>query len=339
MSQTIVSITSIPSVGATFVDWSIQFLSGQTKHYYAKDNCWIDLVDNPVVNDNAHNYKKNHPDGINQTIEILENFSQQKDGLFTFYPTATKYNTAYKQLTQCNETQLMDYIRDDFQKIFELCSQKTKLIFIDSSPEISLYHIRMRRLGNLLFKEGQNGDAEELQQEVDNYFFKDSFDHFNSNNKWDIRERRALNLRPYNVSIGSISDIKINFSLPHLWIDSRSLWTLGDVTLKKIMNYIGLSIDPERFKQWLPVYQQWARRQLEILDFCHELPHIIDSIVNNWDYQLGDLLFEQEVAIQHFLIYKHNLNLKTWQLEKFPTNTKDLHKLLETNIHSVPVIY
>ena len=98
-------------------------------------------------------------------------------------------------------------------------------------------------------------------------------------------------------------------------------------------------MDPQRFNQWLPIYQQWASRQLKILDFCHEVSHIIDSIVNNWDYQLGDLSFEQEVVIQHYLIYKHNLNLKTWQLEKFPSNTKDLHKLLETNTHSVPVIY
>ena len=339
MSQTIVSITSIPSVGATFVDWSIQFLSGQTRHYYAKDDCWIDLVSNPVANNTAHNYKKNHPDGIDQTVEILEKISQQSCGLFTFYPTAIKYNTAYNQLNVDNKSQIVDYIRDDFQKVFKLCSQKTKLIFIDSSPEISLYHIKMRRLGAFLFKEDENGNPEELQQEVDDHFFKESFDHFSSNHKWDIRERRALNLRPYNVGIGSVSDIKINFSLPHLWIDSRSLWTLGDLTLKKIINYIGLSIDPERFKQWLPVYQQWARCQLEILDFCHELSHIIDSIVNNWDYQLGDLSFEQEVAIQHFLIYKHNLNLKTWQLENFPSNTKDLHKLLETNMHSVRVIY
>jgi hypothetical protein len=331
-------VVSLQPVGATFVDWSIQFLSGQTRYYYAKDNCWIDLVNNPVANDNAHNYKKNHPNGIDQTVEILEKISQQSGELFTFYPYAIKYNTVYNRLNAADKSQIVDYIRDDFQKIFELCSQKTKLIFIDSNPEISLYHIKMRRDGAFLLKEGQNGTAEEIQQEIDDHFFKKSFDHFSSN-KWDIRERRALNLRPYNINIGSAADIKINFGLPHLWIDSRSLWTLGDLTLKKIMDYVGLSIDPERFKQWLPVYQQWAHRQLEILDFCHELPHIIDSIVNNWDYQLGDLSFEQEVVIQHCLIYKHNLNLKTWQLEKFPSNTKALHKLLETNIHSVPVIY
>ena len=44
----------------------------------------------------------------------------------------------------------------------------------------------------------------------------------------------------------------------------------------------------------------------------------------------------QEAFIQHELIYKHNLNLKTWQLEKF-TNTQQLHNLLETNTHPLGI--
>ena len=39
------------------------------------------------------------------------------------------------------------------------------------------------------------------------------------------------------------------------------------------------------------------------------------------------------------LIYKYGLNLKTWQLEKFPNNTKQLHELLEENIHPIEKIY
>ena len=40
------------------------------------------------------------------------------------------------------------------------------------------------------------------------------------------------------------------------------------------------------------------------------------------------------------IIYKHNLGLKTWQLEKFPANTQDLHTLLESNtLHNLDDIY
>jgi hypothetical protein len=71
-----------------------------------------------------------------------------------------------------------------------------------------------------------------------------------------------------------------------------------------------------------------------LLEFCYNYKHIVDSVVNNWYYQI-DLTFEQEVVIQHCLIYQHNLNLKTWELTKFPSNTQDLHKLLEPNIHPI----
>ena len=47
----------------------------------------------------------------------------------------------------------------------------------------------------------------------------------------------------------------------------------------------------------------------------------------------------QEAIVQHILIYKYNLNLKNWQLKKFPDNTQDLHKLLETNIHPTKILY
>ena len=48
----------------------------------------------------------------------------------------------------------------------------------------------------------------------------------------------------------------------------------------------------------------------------------------------------RESTIQHVLIYKHGLTLKSWGLEKFPNNTQDLHLLLEPNIyHEVEDIY
>jgi hypothetical protein len=69
-----------------------------------------------------------------------------------------------------------------------------------------------------------------------------------------------------------------------------------------------------------------------LLQFEYNYKHIVESIVNNWSYPI-DLTFDQEIVIQHCLIYHYGLNLKTWQLEKFPNNTQDLHKLLEPNIH------
>ena len=61
---------------------------------------------------------------------------------------------------------------------------------------------------------------------------------------------------------------------------------------------------------------------------------IIESILkNNYiDLTKFNLDIVQEATIQHELLYKHNLNLKTWQLEKF-MDSKQLHSLLEPNIY------
>jgi hypothetical protein len=77
------------------------------------------------------------------------------------------------------------------------------------------------------------------------------------------------------------------------------------------------------------------------LNFCWNIDNICESIVNNYYLDIGayNLDFWQEAILQHILIYKYKLNLKNWQLEKFPTNTQALHKLLEPNIHPTEILY
>ena len=150
-------------------------------------------------------------------------------------------------------------------------------------------------------------------------------------NVWDLREQMALNLRPFDLSrIEFVPDQHLSY----LWINSIDLWTRTPQVIEKIMKYLQLPVGKEQWDQWLPVCLNWQKIQLDILEFCFNQPHIVKAIVNNWDYEI-DLTFEQEVIIQHCLIYQHGLNLKTWQLERFPCNTRDLHILLEPNTHQV----
>jgi hypothetical protein len=72
------------------------------------------------------------------------------------------------------------------------------------------------------------------------------------------------------------------------------------------------------------------------------IDYICHAIVNNFSFDLSDydLTLWDEAIIQHLLIYKYGLTLKAWGLEKLPTNTKDIHKLLEKNVyHKVDDIY
>ena len=351
-------------MGCTFIDWSIHFLSGQTTFFNAIDNQWIELTSDPLTQHNAHNHKKNHPRGRIETGNVLDKFDQHATGVFTVYPqlldireqlfriharkTATPISNQIPDILNSildknnhnldENKKILEYQEQDYVELFNMCSQRnTKIIYIDSNPEIDLYYTTRRFKGNLLFGNNKPGaQSNELTTtEFEKYFFGQSIAAYSElTDIWDIRERRALNLRPLQRKRAIL-----DFGLPHLWIDSRSFWTLGESYMHKILTYVGLPVNPDRLNRWLPIYAKWQKIQLTHLDFCHTLPHMIESIVNNWDYSLVDLTFDQEIVIQHFLIYKHNLNLKTWQLSKFPDNAKDLHALLEPNIHLVESIY
>ena len=132
---------------------------------------------------------------------------------------------------------------------------------------------------------------------------------------------------------------RFDFTKSHFYAESESMWYDGKITIEQLMKFLNIPIDKTLWDRWVDVYNKWQQLQLEILKFGINFDHIINSIVNNWYYEIGNLTFELEVIIQHYLIYKHGLNLKTWQLEKFPSNTQDLYKLLEPNIHPVPSIY
>ena len=101
------------------------------------------------------------------------------------------------------------------------------------------------------------------------------------------------------------------------------------------MNQLAIPLQWDRWDHWQTVYQNWQQINYRCVKFQYELDHIVEAIVNNWSYPLLELSFLQEVMIQHELLYKHGLNIKNWQLERFPDNTQKLHQLLEINHHQL----
>jgi hypothetical protein len=187
--------------------------------------------------------------------------------------------------------------------------------------------------------------VDEVKKDVLNIFFntKDNIgwgDKFNNLPIWDQREFIALNIRPYDRTTLDY-DQKINFSKPHFYLDSMDWWLNGEDKILEILSYLKLKLNTARYKKWIKVYRTWQKKQLKILNFCWNLDYICNSIVNNHylDISSYNISMWEEAIIQHIMIYKYNLNFKSWQLDKFPSNTQDLHKLLEPNIHATDILY
>lgn len=336
-------ISSRRSVGCTFFDWSMHFLSGQDWFYKTSQQQWIPLCQDPVQELNAHGHQKNHPAGataISQQLDTLLLLSQ--DQTYSLYPTTMKRADAARELDITvesiglgdNHQKVIQHINNDFDRIFKICYEKNvPLIYVAEDPTVALYHINLRSLSVGLVSDKPYASVTEAKQDLQKIFFSDSkktWEELGLNEVWDLREQQALDTRPFQEQYCN-TDTMV---WPHLWVNCQDLWIRGEATAIKMLGYLQLQLDHDRLLAWRPIYAKWQMKQLKSLEFCNNYKHIVDCIVNNWYYEI-DLTFEQEVVIQHCLIYQHNLNIKTWQLTKFPTNTQDLHKLLEPNVHTI----
>lgn len=329
----IVCSTSVCPVGCTFLDWSLHYLSGKT-HFYHYNLGLIPLVDNPVQmqQHNAHAHCKNHPAGLEATqhcVEILSN----TENFATLYPVAPHVDKIRAKLPGLDITAYQQLRKQEYQDTMHWLSQQgIKIIFVSLNDSLQLYSIyQPRDLTNHWTNEKFNG-----KKDIWNYFartfFGDSLETFQSQNLndiWDMREFYALNLRPMDQYSSAV-----NLDFDHHWIDSQELWFNGKHSIPDIMSKLNIELDKNRYEPWCRVFEQWQTSQIKLLQFQWQCTHIVDSVINDWSFDI-DLTFEQEVVIQHLLIYKHNLNLKTWQLSKFPNNTKLLHQLLEPNQHQL----
>lgn len=335
-------ISSPRSVGCTFFDWSIHFLSGQEKFYRIKDGEWIPLAMDPLQENNAHGHLKNHPNGFLNVQKYIDHvLAQSQDYLYSMYPTPSLVFNAANDLgipvdqigSLHNQSTINQHKENEFNQIFELCHQhNVKFIYVGDHPSVQLYYLTNRSNLPKITTGQLAATAEEIKQEHQQVFFNNSINTWNQQmlvDIWDQRERQALDTRPFHYSVGKFNGM----TAPHLWLNCQELWHNGEQAASKMLQYLELELVPSRLTAWQPIYAKWQKKQLQLLEFNFNCQHIVDSIVNNWYYEI-DLTFDQEVVIQHCLIYQHNLNLKTWQLTKFPNNTQDLHKLLEPNTHS-----
>ena len=107
--------------------------------------------------------------------------------------------------------------------------------------------------------------------------------------------------------------------------------------MQRVMLQLGQPIQQDRLPQWQVAYRDWQASQFDIIKFGWYLPHIIESIVKGYNFDLSSIRMDLfcEAVIQGILIQDHNLNLKCYGLEKFPSNTLELHQLLKKNTHNI----
>ena len=307
----IVAFTGLSGTGCTFAEWSLHFLSGQNNYYNIESAQLIPLSNNPVGRHNAHGHKKNHPIGLAAGKHAIEQLTPLKTAL------SSVYNAGNSQLT-------MQELQQELANVWQYNhSQGVQQVYIRADKKFNLRNLTSRAVAF-------DATDEQVQTKTKAYYGE-----YSAVNSWDLREHMALDLRPFIKE--SPMDL-LDLTVPHHCIDTRELLYHGEEAMHSLLVRLELAVDSTRLGAWQPVYRQWQALQQARDRFAINLEHILNAIVHGWDYPI-DLTFEQEVVVQHCLIYQFGLNIQTWNLTNFPDNTQKLHLLLETNKHNVLGLY
>lgn len=328
--MSITGILTDPGIGGTFLDWTIHYLAGHNTVYNTVTESWHTLPDNPLTETNSHNFKPNQPANITEFRSIINKLT----ALNSTEPQTIYFHT----LSDNNLTTNLEQYKIDTKTAITECTQHTnKIIRVALSKHQALYlsSYNYRWLGTRWNSSTERYKTnQERHQDFITTFFKESEQKWaeqNLTSPWDHREFLALNINPFNILYFREMH---NFDFEFFDLDCVDCWTTLDLSINKLFEYLELSIDNFRLASWEPIYKSWKQLHQQRIQFMMYYDTIIDNILNNcyMDLTRFNLDIVQEAAIQHTLIYKYNLNLKTWQLEKF-IDTKQLHSLLEPNTH------
>lgn len=331
----IVCLTGTHNIGISFMDWSLHWLAGHNNVFHWQQG-WQPIAENPLTARNAHAHTRNHVSGIEHTRLALEKLINTPSDFHTIYPVGPAVDTRARELGHNSSvlhdnaewTCLIDICDREYAKVWHWCDYMAcDRVFVATDTSNQVYHAGTldRAQHAVMFA---NTPVTDTFLHMNELFFNNTVS--TATSIWDRRELLALNLQ---WSVPRLGHEHLDFTQPHHWINCTEFWHHAQPVLTRLCENLDIPIDTTRWAAWQRVYQQWQQINYALLRFQYELDHIVEAVVNNWYYPLRDLTFTQEVVILHQLMYKHQLNIKNWQLEQFPNNTQKLHQLLEPNHH------
>lgn len=316
-------IITDPAVGGTFVTWSLYWLAGATQYWSHRDAGYRSVPLDPLTGNNAHGFRPCQPTSWPQVNDLLQDLDARvHDPVHAIY--FHNFNEVHgpKGSTQ--------------QAISALQQRVAKAVVVTGGQDSGRFNTAMKArvlTPKIMSPELRNlSDDEQHQDWVTTFFAKDLavWKEQGLTAIWDYREFLALNLRPHQYP--TVLPM-IDWTPGGTWLlPCRELWTVWDP--RPLLAWADITVDATRLAHWHEIYQRWQQQIRPRVLFVSIFDDIVNAIIENRyiDLLRLDLDVVQEAQIQQTLIYQHDLNLRTWQLERFE-HTQQLHQLLEQNTH------
>lgn len=304
----IFGITQSQQIGASFLNWSVHYLSGDTQTWWEKEKSWVDIPENPLTRINAHGFKKNHPMTMpawKETIDILSSYDANKN--FSFYGN------------------IENFVNDAIPLSLD---NGVKLLYLGT--KYSTYNIINR--GSFSYQSDWTSKNKAYIQNIKDYF--KTVPNLESLTGTYSKARDFLSFNMGNIKRPSDQEVIKNYSSHKnfLFVDCHELLTNEKECLKDLFNFLNLKIDSSRMDKWLMVHSEWKKHLLPLLNFYKDLPVILSSIINGVSHPLEQYNLDIfiEAIIQHELMKRHKDRLFISKLDQFPDNTKDLTPFLKS---------
>jgi hypothetical protein len=325
-------------VGGHFVIWSVYYLSGQN-HYLSNNGIETLLNDQHTEHNNInfHHHDCVLLEGFDQFKQLINRWSSTDFDINCYAVRANFAKTFHSlfgtDVCQATPDQIvqaeLELTRDADRMIEFVQDSQYPLIFLKSDP-VDKYSIFYNDRYPLDLHAQPTTMSEKLKEFQQSYYpgMELKFD----NTVWDRREQLALMLLSF---VRKDLSPAIDRTRPHLCYGTDDIWNDFDRVVPELLEHCGQRLDQTRWASWLNIYHIWRAKHDPFMS--RNLDEILEAVVKNQYMSLKryNLDFYKEAVIQSELIRRYNLNLKNWQLEKFPSNTQDLHALLEANIHTI----
>jgi len=176
------------------------------------------------------------------------------------------------------------------------------------------------------YKMSQTDPVEAVRSMVDDYIlgihsWNEKYSHWTDMEVWELREWLSLFYPNWiNEWIESIKFTPKNW----LVISTEEVFNETEETFKKILEYTG-AYNLHEFQSFCI---EWRKKQQYLLDVYNQVKNIVFNSIHNIQYFWEPIGFIEEVIIQKQL-RDNGYQLRCFNLNVFPTNSTELHNLLE----------
>ena len=323
--------------GATFVDWSINYLCDIKQHTVIRPHGYWEqpIPMSPLINTtgSAHVHEKNQSSNIGEiywNLHLLYKGRANNFHTYCMYLNEKNWFPSF-QLNppdfQMFEEYQDSYINDMIQ-LFSNCPGIPHIVVYPDFDSDSWALVRrlktVRKIKNFIDFTKENwpdGPVIDFSAAIEN-----------------IREQLVLELLPQHISHAYLvkKQLQIKDLLPgSLAVSLTAVFTDLETVLKDIqIKYPALRFDNNQWSSWRKIYHEWRNLNAPDIIWFSNLDHVVHKIICQTSCEMHNLTDMQELAIEMELLLK-GYSIKNFSLAKFPNDLSQLQ--LEPSQHAAYV--